>query len=102
VYLIRHKSNNFEDVSYAEFFFGHYWGNEVFREEPRDGLIGVSTSAYGPFLCTCRVAFKDGHSADLNRYIDFEMGRVFEVPLSRSLPRSFNQRSPSLGSRAAR
>jgi prokaryotic YEATS domain len=77
VYLKRHKSSDFTDVSFAEFFFGHYWGNEVFREERRDGLIGISTSAYGPFLCTCRVTFKDGHVADLHRYVDFEMGRMF-------------------------
>ena len=78
IYLKRHKSSDFTDVSFAEFFFGHYWGNEVFREEPREGLIGVSTSAYGPFLCTCRVTFKDGYSVDLHRYVDFEMGRVFD------------------------
>ena len=77
VYLIRHKSENFDDVDYAEFFFGRFWGNQVFRGEPKDGLIGVRTSAFGTFLCTCRVTFKDGYSVDLHRYIDFEMGRVF-------------------------
>jgi hypothetical protein len=85
VYLAGHKSENFGDVSHAEFFFGHYWGNQVFREEPTNGLIGVSTSAYGPFLCTCRVTFKDGYSVDLQRYIDFEMGRVFERQSNRAL-----------------
>lgn len=88
VYLIRHKSDNFSDVSHAEFFFGHYWGNEVYREESKDGLIGVLTSAYGPFLCTCRVTFKDGYFVDLHRYIDFEMGRVFERPPKKSLRRT--------------
>jgi hypothetical protein len=85
VYLKRHKSEDFSDVMQAEFFFGHYWGNKVFREEPRNGLIGVSTSAYGPFLCTCRVTFKDGFAADLHRYIDFEMGRVFQQPPNKAL-----------------
>jgi len=42
-------------------------------------LIGVRTSAYGPFLCTCRVTFIDGHVAFHSRYIDFEMGKVFTL-----------------------
>jgi len=87
VYLIRHKSDDFTDVSHAEFFFGHYWGNQIFRREPKGGLLGMSTSAYGPFLCTCRVAFKDGYSADLYRYVDFEMGRLFEQGSDRALER---------------
>jgi len=66
-----------EGVKFAEFFFGRYWGNEVFKETAKDGLVGVETSAYGPFLCTCRVHFQDGHISSLSRYIDFEMGRVF-------------------------
>jgi hypothetical protein len=77
VYLLRHKSTDFSDVSYAEFFFGSYWGNRVFKEKPTDGLIGVSTSAYGPFLCTCRVTMKNGQIIRLHRYIDFEMGRLY-------------------------
>jgi hypothetical protein len=75
VYLIRHKSGDLSDVLSAEFFFGHYWGNEVFREENRNGLIGVQTSAYGPFLCTCLVTFRDGKEVILERYVDFEMGQ---------------------------
>ncbi|MEW6594989.1 MAG: pYEATS domain-containing protein [Thermodesulfobacteriota bacterium] len=78
IFLVRHKSEEFDDIESAEFFFGHYWGNKVFREEPKDGLIGISTSAYGPFLCTCRITFRDGHVALIHRYIDFEMGRIFE------------------------
>lgn len=76
IFLVRHKSADFSDVESAEFFFGHYWGNRVFREENAGGPIGVSTSAYGPFLCTCRVRFRDGHTALVSRYIDFEMERV--------------------------
>jgi len=75
VYLIRHKSHDFGDVECAEFFFGKYWGNEIFREDNDGGVIGLSTSAYGPFLCTCLVTFKDGQKVMLERYIDFEMGK---------------------------
>jgi len=78
IYLIRHKTTDFVDVEKAEFFFGHMWGNRVFEEPEKNGMIGVSTSAYGPFLCTCRVHFKDGSHIKLNRYIDFEMERAFQ------------------------
>lgn len=78
IYLIRHKSQHFDDIEKAEFFLGKYWDNKIFTETPKDGLLGVATSAYGPFLCTCRVTMRDGSTVRLSRYIDFEMGRVFE------------------------
>ncbi len=78
IFLVRHKSTNFDDIAHAEFFFGAYWGNKVYRETRKDGLIGISTTAYGPFLCTCRVTMKKGDVIRLHRYIDFEMGRVFQ------------------------
>ncbi len=76
IYLIRHKTVDFSDVQKAEFFFGHMWGNEVFCKKPKDGRLGISTSAYGPFLCTCRVHLKGGEIIHLHRYIDFEMERI--------------------------
>jgi len=78
IYLLKHKSDDLSDIQHAEFFFGHMWGNRVFKERRRAGRIGVSTSAYGPFLCTCRVTFTDGHQAKIDRYIDFEMGRLVQ------------------------
>lgn len=77
IFLVRHKSKDMSDVEYAEFFLGKYWGNKVFRGVEKDGMIGISTSAYGPFLCICRVKMKDGRMIKLHRYIDFEMDRVF-------------------------
>lgn len=76
IYLKRHKSNNLNDVASAEFFFGQHWGNKIFYEKSKDGLIGVQTSAHGPFLCVCKIKFTDGGVAMLHRYIDFEMGIV--------------------------
>jgi hypothetical protein len=76
IYLIRHKSDDFSEIAFAEFFFGKYWSDQVFREEVHDGRIGVATAAYGPFLCTCRVHFRDGTQVLLHRYIDFEMRRL--------------------------
>jgi len=78
IYLIRHKSNDFSDIEYADFYFGRHWGNRIFREKSNNGLIGIRTSAFGSFLCVCRVKFNDGYSAELSRYIDFEMSRLFE------------------------
>lgn len=78
IFLVRHKSVDFDDVEYADFFLGHYWGNRVFKEENRGRPIGVSTSAYGPLLCTCRVHFRDGYTALISRYVDFEMGRLLD------------------------
>jgi hypothetical protein len=84
IYLIPHHSNDpkflrtdLSDIVEAEFFLGGYFNNKVFKIKNRGGVIGITTSAYGPFLCTCRVLFTDGERLMLNRYIDFEMGNVF-------------------------
>ncbi|MBY0280398.1 DUF4062 domain-containing protein [Candidatus Binatia bacterium] len=76
IYLIRHKSEDLSDVGVAEFFLGPYWENKVFPAVAQDGFIGISTSAYGTFLCICRVTFTDGSHIYLDRYIDFEMQRT--------------------------
>jgi len=72
IYLIRHKSDDFSDIKKGEFFFGHMWGNQIFEEKFKHGILGIKTSAYAPFLCTCFVTMKDGTVLKLNRYIDFE------------------------------
>lgn len=77
IYLIRHKSDDFSDVKYAEFFLGPYWNNEIFQAvEENKGFIGISTSAYGTFLCICRVTFHDNTQIEINRYIDFEGAKM--------------------------
>jgi hypothetical protein len=76
IYLIRHKSEDLSDIRVAEFFLGPYWENKVFPAVESNGFIGISTSAYGTFLCICRVTFKDGTHLYLDRYIDFEMQRT--------------------------
>jgi hypothetical protein len=75
IYLIRHKLDNFADIEYAEFFLGHMWDNRIFKEYENNGIIGIATSAYAPFLCTCEIKFRDGSSVFIERYIDFEMGK---------------------------
>jgi hypothetical protein len=77
IYLLRHKSEDFSDVRYAEFFLGSYWDNKVFEAvEENKGFIGISTSAYGTFLCTCKVTFNDNTQIEIHRYIDFEAERM--------------------------
>lgn len=90
IYLVRHKSNDghkpedLSDVARAEFFLGRMWGSRIFSEIPKeDGMIGMSTYAYAPFLCLCRVHMKDGGIVILNRYIDFEMGDMLVNTRSR-------------------
>lgn len=76
IYIVRHKSDDLSDIRYAEFFLGPYWENQVFAATERNGFIGISTSAYGTFLCVCRVTFHDGSHVYLDRYIDFEALRT--------------------------
>jgi hypothetical protein len=76
IYLLRHKSEDFKDIRMAEFFLGPYWANKILPAVERNGVIGISTSAYGTFLCLCRVTFSDGMRIHLDRYIDFEMYRT--------------------------
>jgi hypothetical protein len=76
IYLVRHKSTDFSDIRYAEFFLGPYWENKVFPAVERNGFIGLATSAFGTFLCLCKLIFKDGSEVQLERYIDFEAQRT--------------------------
>ena len=78
IYLKRNKSEDLSDIGHAKFFLGRFWGNEIFEVQNDGGYIGLSTSAFGPFLCTCCVTFNDGYSLHLSRYIDFEMESVFK------------------------
>jgi Domain of unknown function (DUF4062) len=78
IYLKRNKSEDISDIDSAKFFLGRHWGNEIFEMQNEGDYIGISTSAYGPFLCTCCVTFKDGYSVHVNRYIDFEMESVYK------------------------
>jgi hypothetical protein len=101
IYLIPHHSNDpkhlrtdLSDIVEAEFFLGAFFDNKVFSVKNRGGTIGITTSAYGPFLCTCRVSFSDGERLMLNRYIDFEMGNLLK-----SLNQSVHRSADKSGSR---
>jgi len=81
IYLIPHHSNDpkyyregLEDIVGADFYMGPQFGSRVIRVRNNGGRIGIVTSAFGPFLCICRVQFRDGTRTMLQRYIDFESG----------------------------
>lgn len=81
IYVIRHKSNDLSFVKQAEFFLGRYWGNEIFTVPNQDDFMGITISAFGPALCTCRVIYLDEKGEEkelmLQRYLDFEMTSLY-------------------------
>lgn len=77
IFLTGHKSEiALKNVKFAEFYLGKYWKKRIFKETMKNGLIGMKTSAYGPFLCVCKVTMNDGTKIMLDRYIDFEAGQL--------------------------
>ena len=82
IFVVRHQKGTstppkrtFTEIQKAEFFFGESWGNEVFTAPNTGGVIGVRTHAWGTFLATCRITFKDPNKPPiiLHRYVDFSM-----------------------------
>jgi|ERR1700736_309803 len=82
IFVVRHQKGTstppkrkFTEIEKAEFFFGESWGNEVFTAPNTGGVIGVRTHAWGTFLASCRITFKDASKAPiiLYRYVDFSM-----------------------------
>ncbi len=74
IYLSPHGDSSLASVVRAEYYFGRYWGYKVFESLDRSRGFPVLTSAYGTFLCACRITFNDGIQEVVFRYIDFEMG----------------------------
>jgi hypothetical protein len=74
IFLSPHGDGSLASVKHAEYYFGRYWGYKIFQSMDRSRGFPILTSAYGTFLCTCRVTFTDGSQEIIYRYIDFEMG----------------------------
>jgi hypothetical protein len=79
IYLSPHEDSSLASVVRAEYYFGRYWGYKVFESLDRSRGFPVLTSAYGTFLCACRITFNDGTQEIVYRYIDFEMGAYAPV-----------------------
>jgi hypothetical protein len=75
IYLVPSlKYGSLSSVNAVEYYFGRYWGKNIFKSIDRATGFLISTSAYAPFTCTAKVHFTDGTSVFLHRYVDFEMG----------------------------
>ena len=81
IYLIPHKDATLSNIQKVEYYFGRYWHFNIFTSIDRANGFPISTSAFGPFVCTAKVIFTDGHECMLWRYIDFEMGTLGKEPL---------------------
>jgi hypothetical protein len=84
IYAIPHKDSTLACVARVEYFFGSYWGNNIFTTQDRARGFSISTTAYGPFVATAEIVFTDGTSAMVWRYVDFEMGASGSQPLGTS------------------
>jgi hypothetical protein len=82
LYLIPHPGSDatLAGVKKVEYYFGKSWGQNIFASEDRAHGFAISTSAYGPFMCTAEIQFSDGHVAMVARYVDFEMGAMGSQP----------------------
>ena len=78
IYLVPHPKSTatLASVDKVEYYFGKSWGRSIFMSSDRAHGFAISTSAYGPFVCTAEIFFSDGESVIVARYIDFEMGAI--------------------------
>jgi prokaryotic YEATS domain len=77
IYLVPSlRYGSLSSVNAVDYYFGRYWGNNIFKSIDRSTGFLIATSAYAPFTCTAKVHFTDGTSVFLHRYIDFEMGSL--------------------------
>jgi len=82
IYLVPHPTSDatLAGVKRVEYYFGKSWGRNVFASDDRAHGFAISTSAYGPFMCTAEIHFSDGDTVTIARYIDFEMGALGPQP----------------------
>lgn len=76
IYLAAHRGASLACVNEVEYYFGHNWSNMIFTSTDRANSFSITTSAYGPFMCTAKLVFSDGEPVIISRYIDFEMGQI--------------------------
>jgi hypothetical protein len=78
----RHFTANFDTIERVTYYLGPYFGQSEFGSkfvvnDPSNGFA-MKTSAHGEVLCTAEILFKDGSNANLQRFLDFSMGEVFQ------------------------
>ena len=82
LYLVPHPTSDatLSAVKKVEYYFGKSWGSSIFTSYDRANGFAISTSAYGPFVCTAEIPCSDGEVVTVARYVDFEMGAVGSRP----------------------
>lgn len=82
IYLVPHPTSEatLAAVKRVEYYFGKSWGGNIFASDDRAHGFAITTSAYGPFMCTAEIHFSDGQKVMVSRYVDFEMGAVGSTP----------------------
>lgn len=76
LYLMPHRDATLSNVSKVEYYFGRHWGKQIFTSIDRSRGFPITTSAFGPFICTAKLYFTDAETVIINRYVDFEMGAI--------------------------
>jgi len=86
IYLLPHHDHesSLAFVQKVEYYFGKSWGKRIFTSIDRANNFAITTSAYGPFVCTAEIFFADGTRLMAWRYIDFEMGAIGKEPPGRN------------------
>lgn len=76
IYLVPHKDATLACIQKVDYYFGHHWNSRIFSSIDRASGFAISTSAFGPFVCTAELHFSNKESKMIWRYIDFEMGTI--------------------------
>jgi len=89
VSIFLHPHRNFgrlNDVASVTYFLGDKWGDSRYGEKyvvsSANEQFALTVGMYGSFLCVADIAFHDGATVRMERYIDVEMAPVYNVSLS--------------------
>ncbi len=93
LFLVRKESKHAKTASYKDVVFVEYYLGSYFGEKPNgskylvknpDNGFAMTISAYGSPLCIATIHFVDGTITETSRFLDFEMGAVFDKAASAS------------------
>jgi hypothetical protein len=75
IYLVPHVESDatLASIHYVEYYCGRGWRNGIFKMNNRSQSFKIALATRGPFICTAKLFFTDGHTAIIAHYIDGEM-----------------------------
>jgi hypothetical protein len=75
IYIIPHVDTEatLAAVQHVEYYCGRGWRNGIIKMKNRSQGFKIALATRGPFICTAKLYFTDGHTAIIGRYIDGEM-----------------------------